>query len=93
MNRAAALALFALLSALGSTGAAAQADNSNSLTFPDRLWNALFVPAAPATGNASPLAEALRPASGDRHAEALSAAEVALLYGRIEPDDVDVSPQ
>ena len=83
MNPARRVALAALAAgwALAHGAAMAQADNSNSLTVPENLWNALFERAAPAPEVLSPLEEALRRPTGDRHAQALSAEELGLLYG------------
>lgn len=89
MNSRRNVALAALVAAatLASGIAAAQADNTNSLTSPDRLWAALFERPAVAPESRSPLDEALRRPIGDRHTEGLSAEEVGLLYGSASSDN------
>jgi len=92
-SRVMALAAFAAATALGSPPVLAQADNSNSLTFPDQLWSALFDRSPDLPDTRSPLDETLRRPGGDRHAEGLSAAELGLLYGSLELRDAVEPPE
>jgi len=94
MNRpcVVALAALAVVTALASGPVRSQADNSNSLTFTDQLWTALFDRTPDPTQPRSPLDEALRRPGGDRHAEGLSAAELGMLYGSLELRDTVEPP-
>lgn len=93
LPRELALAALAAGATLVSGHAAAQADNTNSLTSPDRLWTALSERTSETGEVRSPLDEALRRPGGERHVEGLSATELGLLYGSFEPrGDVDPSP-
>ena len=91
MIRSRIVSSLVLAGSLAAPAAFAQADNSNSQTFPDRLWIALFAP--PATGaeaaaRPSPLDEVLATPTATRHSESLDAIELGLLYGI----DLDAPP-
>jgi hypothetical protein len=84
MTRSRVVAVVALAGSVVAPAAFAQADNSNSLTFPDRLWIALIAPPATVpdrTVQRSPLDEVLATPTASRHSESLDAIELGLLYG------------